>query len=137
MFKKMGRPSRKGIASTIMLEEPNGEVLFFSIDNRGKSTFIGNKEKFNINANLLHESDETLTMTPSTSSDNLESLSVTKMDNSFDTFNQNKLKKEKTMFHIEADNLNMFLNDLNKNEDANDFLKTNRLSFHMLPPITA
>lgn len=39
----MGRPSRKEVASTVIFEETDGNVLFFVIDKQGNSKLIGSE----------------------------------------------------------------------------------------------
>lgn len=134
MFKKMGRPSRKGTATAITLEDPNGDIMYFSIDNRGKANLLFATPKIK-NAYMNQNVPELIT--PSSSSDNLFGMSHDKLNSSDSVEKPKRNKETKPIFKIEESKFDLFLEKINSRVDIDDFLRENRLSFHMLPPIIA
>ncbi|KAK8837140.1 hypothetical protein M9Y10_036869 [Tritrichomonas musculus] len=55
--KKMGRPSRKITASSVVIEMPGEEPMYYAIDKKGNATYISDKQSF-IEANSQKEKDK-------------------------------------------------------------------------------
>lgn len=55
--KKMGRPSRKITASSVVIEMPGEEPVYYAIDKKGNATYISDKQSF-IEANSQKENDK-------------------------------------------------------------------------------
>lgn len=128
----MGRPSRKGTATTITFNDPDGEMFYFTIDSRGKSNLIGRSPNVNIGYVPINEPGS---ITPSSSSDNLLGISQC-MENSCNKIeNMTNAKNEKTEEYDEIVNFEAFLEKINNHFNVDDILRENRLSF--LPPISA
>ncbi|KAK8840465.1 hypothetical protein M9Y10_030670 [Tritrichomonas musculus] len=126
----MGRPSRKIVASTVMLEDPSGEIFLFSIDKKGRSTFICKDHQLSFPSKCQKPEDMQSMMTSIVLDDNL------KPKNSVKPINQNNCPKKTSKYRVESKKFDMFLSEIDKNLGIDDFLKTNKLSFMMLPIIT-
>lgn len=132
MFKKMGRPTRKGTATTITYNDPNGEIFYFTIDNRGKSNFIGRSPIVTIGCVQHHEPESII---PSSSNENLLEIAQE------DAIKSNNIEKMTNNINKNTENydeivkFDLFLEKINSHFDLDEVLRENRLSF--LPLISA
>lgn len=135
MMTKMGRPSRKTIASVLMFEMPNGEVFYFEIDKKGKSRLIGNNQN-QLNTNLYINNDSFKNELSPTN------YASEKLNQQHEISNEEilkeKHKKELTSsLELEIDNFNLFLEKIDNHFDIDNFFKDYKLSSNMLFPIDA
>ena len=125
-MKKMGRPSRKMVASALTFETPDGETLYFSIDKKGKSKFLGNN-KIHIQKCIPHN----IFTTESTANEKI-------IENSNKKY-ESQINKTSPKFTIQFhdDKFNIFLKQIENRLNVDDFYKDFRLSNHMMLPILA
>lgn len=129
---KMGRPSRKTIASVLMFEMPDGNVFYFEIDKKGKSRLIGNNQN-QLSTNLYINNDS-----------NKYELSLTnyvseKLNQQHEISNEEKFyEKELTnSLELEIDKFDLFLEKIDNHLNIDNFIKDYKLSSNMLLPIDA
>lgn len=131
-MKKMGRPSRKGFASFVMLEEPSGNILFFKIDKNGNSSYAGDHNKLIQQASFQHNPQvEQPQTTTNPFNEDQNNIQQNKKSNNKKKLVESNIKMQKHSGNI--DNLDLFIDKLDKNVCMSDFLTNHRLSNHMLP----
>ena len=126
-MKKMGRPSRKTIASTLSFEAPDGETLYFSIDQKGKSNYLGNQKISFLECNA-HDLIPTMSIKNKKKAEHSNEKSDSQK-------NTNKYPK----FHIQFNDekFNLFLEKIENRLNVEDFYKDFKLSNQMILPILA
>ena len=125
-MRKMGRPSRKSIATILSLEESNGNVVFFKIDCKGRSSIIGDKQSLSTKSLILPKfsyNSELISTNYSKNADIIKDQYI-KQEQSNIT-NQNLCSKK--------DNFNLFLELIDKRSHMNDFSNNLKLSSNMFP----
>ena len=133
MFKKMGRPSRKQIATSIMFEEPDGDIFLFRIDEQGQSHFCGNSHK-NI-VGKLHNKPESILKKAIPDSLNDNSKNIIKIKESSDDLYVEKLSNS-LKYSVDMDLFDSFVSLLENNTNISNVIKDYKLSNSMLPFIS-
>lgn len=128
----MGRPTRKPVASTIVFEDPNGEVFFFEIDKKGNSKKIEDDHKKIIIENNVNNS-QTSYLSPN---DVLsEALDVKqKIPNDSECLKNQKNSKK---LELQIEKFNLFLEKIDNHINTDYFCQEYKLSSNMLLPFDA
>lgn len=125
MMKKMGRPTRKMIASTLVYELPDGEIIYFEIDKKGNAQMIKS------NNHHVYPNDE---------SQNIQIIPVDKLDEKSQNSDKSDEKLDQKTLDNESiiiKNLNSFLKQIENHISFDTFMRDFKLSDRMLFPINA
>lgn len=125
----MGRPTRKQVASTIVLKDPNGDVFFFEIDKKGNSKKIGDDHKKIFLENNFFNSQTLLLSSNDVLSEASNKEQEISKDNEFLKNQQNSKQYE-----LEIEQFNLFLEKIDKHINLDYFCQEYKLSNNMLLP---